>query len=396
MRDFRPHVGYVSTYPPRACGIATYTRDLARALMMRDQIGRYLVVAINEENGNQYSDPRVNFTIAQHERPNYLTAADFLNQSNVDVVNIQHEFGIFGGEWGEYVLDLCGNIEKPMITTFHTVLRNPPDKARRIMAELVELSEAVIVTIESAARLLKKYVGLNSEKVRVVRHGAALPERGRNEYAKRFLGLQKRTVLTTLGLISSGKGIEYAIKSLPYLVKERPDLLYLVIGETHPEVRRHEGEAYRENLTSLTNRLHLEGNVHFVDRYLPEDELSMYLQAVDIYVAPYLGKDQVSSGTLTLALGHGKAIVSTPTLFAKEELSNNRGLFCKFADARSIAECVERILGDSKLRLQLETNAYKYGQGVGWTKVAEQYGDILRSAIRIPRTIDETATISEA
>ncbi len=396
MRDFRPHVGYVSTYPPRACGIATYTRDLARALLMRDQIGRYLVVAINEENGNQYSDSRVNFTIGQHERANYLTAADFLNHSNVDVVNIQHEYGIFGGEWGEYILDLCRNLEKPIITTFHTVLRNPPDKARRIMTELAELSEAVIVTIESAARLLEKYLGLSSDKVRVVRHGAALPERGRNEYAKRFLSLQKRTVLATLGLISSGKGIEYAIKSLPYLVKERPDLLYLVIGETHPEVRRHEGEAYREKLTSLTSRLHLERNVHFVDRYLPEDELSVYLQAVDIYLAPYLGKDQVSSGTLTLALGHGKAIVSTPSLFSKEELANNRGLFCKFANARSIAECVERILSDARLRRRLETNAFNYGQEVGWTKVADQYGDIFRSAIGIPGTINETAEISEA
>jgi glycosyltransferase involved in cell wall biosynthesis len=364
--------------------------------MMQDQIGRYLVVAINEENGNQYSDPRVNFTIDQHERANYLAAANFLNQSTVNVVNIQHEYGIFGGEWGEYVLDLCRNLRKPVVTTLHTVLRKPPDKARRIMIELAEMSDVVIVTIESAARLLEKRIALNSEKVRVVRHGAAPPERGGNEYAKRFLGLQKRTVLATLGLINSGKGIEHAIKSLPHLVKERPDLLYLVIGETHPEVRRHEGEAYREKLTSLANRLHLERNVHFIDRYLPEDELSIYLQAVDIYVAPYLGKDQVSSGTLTLALGHGKAIVATPSLFAKEELSNNRGLFCKFADPRSIAECVERILGDPKLRLQLETNAYKYGHEVGWTRVAEQYGDILRSAIGIPRTIDETAAISEA
>jgi polysaccharide biosynthesis protein PslF len=396
MRDFRPHVGYVSTYPPRACGIATYTRDLARALMMRDQIGRYLVVAINEESGNKYSDPRVNFTIAQHERADYLDAANFLNQSNVDVVNIQHEYGIFGGDWGEYVLDLCRNLKKPIVTTFHTVLRNPPSKARGIMTELIELSEAVIVTIESAASLLEKRVGVNSEKVRVVRHGAALPERGHNDYAKRFLGLRKHTVLATLGLISQGKGIEYAIKSLPYLVKERPDLLYLIVGETHPEVRRHEGEAYREKLKSVVNHLHLERNVQFIDRYLPEDELSVYLQAVDIYIAPYLGRDQVSSGTLTLALGHGKAIVATPSLFAKEELSSNRGLFCKFADSRSIAECVERILGDTKLRLKLETNAYKYGQEVGWTRVAEQYGDILRSAVGFPTTIHETETISEA
>jgi glycosyltransferase involved in cell wall biosynthesis len=179
-------------------------------------------------------------------------------------------------------------------------------------------------------------------------------------------------------------------------VKERTDLLYLVIGETHPEVRKFEGEAYRENLTSLANQLHLEGNVQFVDRYVPEDELSVYLQAVDVYVAPYLGRDQVSSGTLTLALGHGKAIVATPTLFAEEELSNERGLFCRFADSDSIAECVQRILSNPKLKLKLETNAFRYGQELGWTKVAEQYGELLRSAIGFPRTVDEAATVSEA
>ena len=394
--DLQPQVGYISTFPPRACGIATYTRDLARALLMRGRIARYLIVAINEENGNRYSDPNVKFTIDQHEHAHYFAAADFLNQSDVNVVNIQHEYGIYGGEWGEYVLDLYENLKKPVITTFHTVLRTPPDKARVIMSKIAELSETVIVTLESAAKLLEKRFGLQAKKVRVVRHGAALPDRGHNEYAKRFLGLQKRTVMATLGLISSGKGIEYAIKSLPYLIKERPELLYLVIGETHPEVRRREGEAYRDKLTSLTKRLHLENHVHFVDHYLRDDELSLHLQAMDIYVAPYLGKDQVSSGTITLALGYGKAIVATPSLFSKEELSNNRGLFCKFADGRSIAECVERILGDPRLKRKLETNAFNYGQEMGWAKVADQYGDILRSAIGIPRTIDETATISEA
>lgn len=388
-------MGYVTTYPPRVCGIATYTRDLARALLIRGQIDSYLVVALNEENGNQYSDPKVKFTIDQSELTHYIAAADFLNQSDIDVVNVQHEYGIYGGEDGEYVLELYRTLKKPIVTTFHTVLQRPPERVARIESEIADLSETVIVTIESAAKLLENRIGLNAGKVRVVRHGAVLPERGRNAYAKQYLGLQKRMVLSTCGLLNSGKGIEYAIKCLSYLVKERPDLLYVVIGETHPAVRRHEGEAYREKLISLTKRLHVERNVRFVDRYLREDELSLYYQATDIYVAPYLGKEQVSSGTLTLALVHGKAIVSTPTLFAEEELSENRGLFCKFADARSIAECVSRILDNSKLRRKLESNAFSYGQHVGWTEVAVQYGDILRSAIRVPRTISETATVSE-
>ncbi len=362
---------------------------------MCGHVDRNLIVAVNEPHGNRYSDPSVKYTIEQHDLETYVSAANFLNEADIDVVNLQHEYGIFGGEWGEYVLDLCRNLKKPLVSTFHTVLRKPPEKARKISCELAESSSTVVVMIESAARLLEKHFDVDPDKIRVIRHGTPLPDRVRNQYAKRHLGLQKRTVLATCGLLSSGKGIEYAIESLSYLVKERPDILYLVTGETHPEVRRHEGEAYRDKLISLTQRLKLDRHVRFIDRYLREDELSLYLQGVDIYVAPYLGKDQVSSGTLTLALGHGKAVVATPSLFAREVLSNNRGLFCKFANARSIAECVERILGDQQLRRELEANAFKYGQEVGWTRVADQYGDVFRSAMQLPRTVDETAAVSE-
>jgi len=394
--EFGPTIAHVSTYPPRECGIATFTRDLARAVIMGGHVDRNVIVAINEESGNLYSDTSVKFTIDQHDRETYVAAAKFLNQSDVDVVSVQHEYGIFGGEWGDYILDFCGNLEKPIVSTFHTVLPNPPEKARRILSDIAQVSTSVIVMIKSAANLLEKLHDVERSKIRVVRHGVALPDRMRNQYAKRQLGFRNRTVLATFGLISPGKGIEYAIRSLSYLVKEHPDVLYLVIGETHPEVRRHQGEAYRDKLIALTKRLNLERNVRFIDSYLRDDRLSLYLQAVDVYLAPYLGKEQVSSGTLTLALGHGKAVVSTPTIFAKEVLSHGRGVLCKFADARSIASCVERILSDLQIRKQLETNAFRYGQEVGWTKVADQYGEIFRSAAQSLRTVNETATISEA
>jgi len=271
----RPQVGFVSTYPPRACGIATYTRDLARALLLRDQIENYLVVALNQENGNRYSDRNVRGTIYQHQLESYLTAADFLNASDVELVNIQHEYGIYGGEWGDYVLELYRALKKPIVTTLHTVLRTPPKKARMVEAELTDLSDAVVVTIESAAKLLEKRNPSAQGKVSVVRHGAALPERGQEAFAKQYLKVPKNIVLATCGLINPGKGIEYAIEALSYLVKERPGLLYLVIGETHPEVRKHEGEAYREKLISLTKELHVEHNVRFIDRYLSDDELSV-------------------------------------------------------------------------------------------------------------------------
>jgi glycosyltransferase involved in cell wall biosynthesis len=361
-------------------------------MLIRGQVDRALVVPI-EDNGTRYP-ASITCIINQHDRRSYSSAANFLNKSDIDLISLQHEFGIFGGENGEYVLDLCRNIDMPLVTTFHTVLQNPSKKAREIVREISQTSKAVVVTIASAADMLEKHFGVEPWKIVVSQHGAALPDCIRKDYAKRQLRIRTRTVLATHGLISSGKGIEFAIKSLPHLVKERPDILYLVIGETHPEVLKHEGEAYRDMLTSLAKELGVIRNVRFVNHYLGEDKLSLYLQATDIYLAPYLGRDQVSSGTITLALAYGKAIISTPTIFAKETLGHERGLLCKFADASSIANCVERILCDLGLRHGLETNAAKYGQSVGWTRVADKYGDIFRSVISNQKTIAQAATVS--
>ena len=389
----QPRIGCVSTYPPRACGIATFARDLTRAMLIGGQVERTLVVPI-EDNGTRYP-ASITRTIDQHDRASYISTAEFLNESDIDLVSLQHEFGIFGGEWGEYVLDLCRNIDLPLVTTFHTVLRNPSEKVRQIVREISQISKAVVVTIASAAEILERHFGVDPEKIVVIHHGAELPDCVRKEYAKRQLKIPDRTVLATYGLISSGKGIEFAIKSLPYLVRKTPDILYVVMGETHPEVLKHEGEAYRDKLTSLAKNLGVNRNVRFVNHYLRDDELSLYLQATDIYVAPYLGRDQVSSGTITLALAYGKAIVSTPTIFAKEILGHKRGLFCEFADAKSIADCVKRILNGSRLRQELEANAAKYGQAIGWKGVADQYGDIFRSAISTQRTVAQVAAVTE-
>lgn len=385
-------IGYVSTYPPRACGIATFTRDLSQALQIRRHVERNIVVAVEDDP----SLDSLEQVIYKLDRRSYVRAAGFLNESNVKLVSLQHEFGLYGGDWGEYILDLCKNIEAPLITTFHTVLTDPPEKAREIVREISRLSTTVVVTVESAQRLLEEEYGIDSDKIEIIRHGAPTPDRKRRTYARRTLHLQKHTVLATTGLINPGKGIEFAIKALPSLVRDRPDILYLVIGETHPEVRKHEGEAYRNKLMALARELKIEKNVRFVDRYLHEDELSLYMQATDIYLAPYLGKDQVSSGTITFALTHGKPIVSTPTLFAKDILSDGRGLLCKFSDATSIAQCVKRILTDPYIRRKLEVNAFKYGQEVGWAQVADEYGDIIKSAIRTRRTISKTPEIGEA
>lgn len=381
----------MSTYPPRACGIATFTRDLSQALIVRRHVQRTLIVPIHNEPSLRVNESAID----QYDRKSYVAAAGFLNESNVDAVSLQHEFGIFGGEWGEYVLDLCRNLEPPLITTYHSVITNPEPKAFDIIREICHLSSNVVVTLESAKNILIDDYGTDPEKIRVIPHGATLPEQRRKTYAKQQLHLRNRTVLATTGLINPGKGIEYGIRSLSYLVKRWPEILYVVIGETHPEVRKHEGEAYRNKLVALVRELRLTRNVRFVDRYLPEAELSLYLQAADIYLAPYVGKDQVSSGTITFALTHGKAVVSTPTIFAKEALSNSRGLFCEFADSRSIASCVRQILGDLKLRRKLEANAFKYGRELGWAKVAEEYAEVFRSAKQLERVVAETSEVSE-
>jgi len=390
--NVQPRIGCVSTYPPRACGIATFTRDLMRAMLICGQVERTVIVQI-EDNGTPYP-ASITRTIDQHDRESYISAAKFLNESDIDVVSLQHEFGIFGGECGEYVLDLCRNINLPLVTTFHTILRDPSKKTRQVVRDIVQTSKAVVVTIASAAEILETHFGVDPAKIAVIHHGADVHYSIRKEDAKRLLGIPERTVLATYGLMSSGKGIEFAIEALPHLVSERPDVLYVVIGKTHPEVLKHESEVYRDKLISLAKTLGVDRNVLFVNRYVSEEELSLYLQATDIYVAPYLSRDQVSSGTITLALAHGKAIVSTPSIFAKEILSHNRGVLCKYADAKSIANCVKRILGSS-LRQELEANAAKYGHALGWEGAADKYGDIFRSAISTHRTIAQTASISE-
>ena len=360
-------------------------------MIVRRRVQHTVVVPV--ENGpSPASNGKI---IDQHDRSSYLAGADFLNESNLDAVSIQHEFGIFGGECGEYILDLCRNLESPFITTFHSVIMKPNQKTLEVVREISHMSMNVVVTLESAKKLLKEDYGVAREKIRVIPHGATIPEQRKRSYARQRLHLRNRTVLMTTGLINPGKGKEHAITSLSNLLKQWPNILYLVIGQTHPEVRKREGETYRNKLKALVKRLKLDRNVRFVDEYLPTTELSLYMQAADIYIAPYVGRDQVSSGTITFALTHGKAIVSTPTIFADEALSHGRGLLCNFGDEYSIAKCIQRILGDRKLRRGLEANASKYGQNLAWGKVADEYANLFRFAKRLPAPVTKTSRPSE-
>jgi len=384
--DYEVHrirVAYVSTYPPRECGIATYTKNLVDAIsaFCTRVVTPPVVAAINDRGGHYNYEIRVKSQIDANDIRSYEKVAQDINASDVDVVNLQHEYGIFGGEWGEYVNEFLQRIEKPVITTLHTVLEEPVPDARRVMEGILEHSDYVVVMAKVGIGILEKLYGSYPDRIRHIPHGCPnVPYLG-TTMAKRSLGLKDHGVLSTFGLLSRGKGIEYAIEALPQVLKDRPETLYLIIGETHPEVRKREGEEYRQFLLDLVESLGLEKNVRFVNRFLPENELINYLQATDIYVIPYPNREQISSGTLTYALSTGKAIVTTPFLHAEEAISNGAALECGFKDPDSIAGCVNTLLKDKRIHGKLSRMAYEYSRAMIWPSVAMRYVNVFYHAL---------------
>jgi len=367
-------VAHVSTLTPRACGIATFTRDLALALEHRGLVARNVFVAVEEDGVSREYDSRPLCIVWQNDEPSYLEAARLLNQSDVDVVHLEHEYGIYGGDWGDYVLSFATELRKPLVVTFHTVMRNPPEKAMEVLDQLAKLAGAVIATVPPARDLLNEIYHVPKNKTLVIPHGSPESRTGQNKAAKAVLGLQGRITVMTLGLINPGKGIEYGIQAIHRIGTKYPNILYLIVGQTHPVVRKHQGEQYRETLQDLTRSLRLEANVKFVDRYLSEGEKELYFLATDIYLAPYVGRDQVSSGTITEALGFGKCVVSTPSTFAQAALANGRGLFCDFNNPESIAGRIEEILNSQSTRLTLERKALDFSRKLTWREAAKAYG----------------------
>jgi glycosyltransferase involved in cell wall biosynthesis len=365
-------VAYVSTYPPRECGIATFTKDLIDSMDRLNKFKPPVVVAVNEEETFYNYDQRVKYQIQRNYIEDYIQSARYVNLSKADVVNLQHEFGLFGGDWGEYIISFLENLQKPLVITLHTIVSNFGEKPRGIVESLAHHSSLMVVMTKKAQQLLEKY-GIPSEKIEVIQHGCPDIPFTLSEKIKPSLGLSGLIVLSTFGLINRGKGIEYTIQALPSIVEKHPNVLYLIIGETHPEVRKIEGERYRKRLMNLVNKLGLGKHVRFHNRFLTKRELIKYLQATDIYITPYIEPNQISSGTLVYALGAGKAIVSTPYLHAKEVLADGRGLLCKFKDAASLAKCITQLIEDEKLRRSMEKRAYDYSRGFVWSRVAKAY-----------------------
>ena len=339
------------------------------------------IVAIDDE-GSLYRYPRqVRWRIDQQDPASWRDAARALNSSKVALVSIQHEFGIDGhferdGRFVDHLPYFLEEIRKPVVTTLHTVLPSPRTDIREPIRYLHDRSAAVVTMVNMARLILEEEYGLNPEKIQMIPHGVPGIKRVPTERAKLSMQLGGRTVLATFGLLSSGKGIQYVIRALPDVVRHHPDVLYLVIGETHPEVRKREGEKYRNSLIELVRRHHLEKNVRFVNQYVSQEQLINYLQATDIYITPYVNRNQITSGTLAYALGAGKAVVSTPYLYAAEALAEGRGLFAEFKNPKSFARCIRLLLEEPALREHCERSALAYGKPMGWDAVGNRYADL--------------------
>ncbi len=384
----RLNLGVVSTYPPREDGIATYTRDLIEAICTHPSRVTAQIAAITDPDAF-YAYPRqVRWEIEQGNPDSYAEIGCTLSQANVEVISLQHEFGLYG-IWGDPLEDhtpfLLQALHKPVVTTLHTVLPQPRPDIRAAVRKLCAHSTSVVVMVNLAAKILLEDYEIEREKVVTIPHGAPLVRPIPIQQMKRVLRLEGHTVICTFGLLSRGKGIEDAIRAMPTIVERFPDVLYLIMGETHPQVRKVEGERYRAELVALARDLGVSRQVRFLNQYLEQKTLIRYLQATDIYLTPYHDRNQITSGTLAYALGCGRAIVSTPYVYAGEALAEGRGVLAEFESPESIARCVLLYLSNPAFRAETQERALEYGLKMAWPQVAQQYLEVLQHVAREKR-----------
>ena len=374
------HIAFIGNYLPRRCGIATFTTDLCEAVATQYPEAECTVLAMNDQlDGYDYPE-RVRFQIPQEDLKSYQSAADFLNLHDVDLVCLQHEFGIFGGQAGSHILTLLRELQMPVVTTFHTILTEPNANQRFIMGELVQLSDRLVVMSQRAVRYLQDIYRVPAEKIDLIPHGIPdVPFVDPNFYKDKFQ-VEGKQVLLTFGLLSPNKGIETAIKAMPKILEKYPDVVYMVLGATHPNVKRLQGESYRQSLESLAKELGVEKNVIFHDQFVSIEELVEFIGAADIYITPYLNPSQIVSGTLAYTVGAGKAIISTPYWYAEELLADERGLTVPFQDSDAITDQVIFLLENEVERHAIRKRAYLYGREMVWSKVAQNYMESFQRA----------------
>lgn len=375
----------VGNFPPRKCGIATFTENLVNSIIHaaeeHEKPLEVEVIAMNE-NGQKYEYPDiVRLTIDDSLRASYVRAADYINSSGADICLFQHEYGIYGGNSGLLVLDLLRRLKIPIVSTFHTVLQKPSFHQLEVLKKIAEYSEKVVIMNRLAIPFLQEVFQVPETKILTIEHG--VPDFGRIDKSKvkRPASWNSRKVMLTFGLLGRSKGIETVLKALPGIIENHNDILYVVLGKTHPHVIRHAGEEYRKYLEKLTKDLKLENHVEFMNRYVSEEELINYLLASEIYVTPYLNKAQITSGTLCYAIGGGSAVISTPYWHAEELLGNGRGRLFDFEDHKILSEIINDLLNRPEELIRMQKRAWEYGLNITWPKIGLKYISALQNAI---------------
>ena len=384
-------IAFVGNYLPRECGIATFTTDLCNALTDQFGQGRLFAIPVNDPDSSYEYPEQVRLELAQEDLASYERAAEFLNFNGNDLVCLQHEYGIFGGAAGRYILALLRKLKMPLVTTLHTVLREPDSNQRIVLEEIAHLSDRLVVMSELAAQLLRDVYAVPGGKIDVIPHGVPdLPFMDPNYFKDKF-GTEGKSVLLTFGLLSPNKGIENVIRALPTILARHPNVVYIVSGVTHPHVRRREGERYRESLQALAEQLGVSDHLILNNRFVSAEELVEHVGAADIYITPYRQEAQVVSGTLAIALGAGKAIISTPYWHAKELLADKRGIIVPFEKPDAISEAVLALLENDAERHAMRKRAYLHSRGTTWPKTAKAYMASFQRA-RFERSLQPKAT----
>lgn len=391
-------VAFVGNYVPRQCGIATFTTDLCSALCAEMPSLECWAVAMNDIPSGYAYPKEVRFEINQRLLNEYRLAADFLNVNRVDVVCLQHEYGIYGGEYGAYIIELLSELRMPIVTTLHTVLQRPMPGQHSILRRICQLSDRVVVMSNKAIQILCDVYAVPREKIVMIPHGIPdVPFVDPNFYKDQF-GVEGKKVILTFGLLSPGKGIEYMIEALPAISKAHPEVAYIVLGATHPHIRRDQGESYRLSLQRKARELNVDDHLIFHNRFVSLEELCEFLGAADIYVTPYLNQEQIVSGTLAYAMGSGKATVSTPYWYAEEMLADGRGFLVPFRDAEALAERIIYLLDNEVERHTIRKRAYNFCREMIWKEVARKYLEVFasvkRERERSPRALFMTKQIA--
>jgi polysaccharide biosynthesis protein PslF len=372
----------LSTYIPQKCGIATFTKDVTSAINLINPKALVEIMVVVKKDEEIEFPWEVKYKIDRDDKESYVRAANYINKSGCDIVLIEHEFGIFGGECGFYLLDFLKAIKKPKVMTCHTLIEDPTNEWGKLFKELVKYVDGLSVMTNFSAKKLSKLYNFDRKSIAVIPHGTPDIAFGATSVYRKKKKLEGKLILGNINLLSEQKGIDFSIEAVAKIVRKYPEVLYLVIGQTHPNILKTDGEKYINSLKRKIKELGIEKNVRFINKYVSIEELVEWLKTIDIYITPYLDKQQSSSGALAYAVGAGKICISTKYLYANEILAKGRGIFVPFRDSDAIAKAVINIWGNEKRKEQLKEKAYRYGRLMTWSSVALQHLDFFAETIK--------------